>query len=68
MTRQDFRPSMRTESLDQPQAWRSLVACAGHDSLGLYGVHAAIEFSDGCRGTGRLDSVNALIERMREDV
>jgi riboflavin kinase / FMN adenylyltransferase len=38
------------------------------DDLDLYGVHAAIEFSQRLRGNVRFESVEALIEQMRRDV
>jgi riboflavin kinase/FMN adenylyltransferase len=38
------------------------------DDLDLYGVHAAIEFTQRLRGTLRFDSVAALVEQMRRDV
>src|SRR5579859_1131416 len=38
------------------------------DDLDLYGVHAAIDFTDRLRGTVRFDSVDALITQMHEDV
>lgn len=38
------------------------------DDLDLYGVHAAIDFGVRLRGTLRFDSVDALVEQMREDV
>ncbi|MBV9452172.1 MAG: bifunctional riboflavin kinase/FAD synthetase [Streptosporangiaceae bacterium] len=48
---------------------RSVEAYAlDRDDLDLYGVHAAIEFTDRLRGTVRFDSVEALIEQMRTDV
>jgi riboflavin kinase / FMN adenylyltransferase len=36
--------------------------------LDLYGLHAAIDFAVRLRGTLRFDSVDALVEQMREDV
>jgi riboflavin kinase / FMN adenylyltransferase len=39
-----------------------------HDDLDLYGVHAAIDFTDRLRGTLRFDSVDALVEQMHRDV
>jgi riboflavin kinase / FMN adenylyltransferase len=36
--------------------------------LDLYGLHAAIDFAVGLRGTLRFDSVDALVEQMRVDV
>jgi riboflavin kinase / FMN adenylyltransferase len=36
--------------------------------LDLYGVHAAIDFTARLRGTLRFDSVEALVEQMRDDV
>jgi riboflavin kinase/FMN adenylyltransferase len=38
------------------------------DDLDLYGVHAAIDFTNRLRGTLRFDSVDALVEQMRHDV
>ncbi len=38
------------------------------DDLDLYGVRAAIEFAARLRGTERFDSVDALVDQMREDV
>jgi riboflavin kinase/FMN adenylyltransferase len=38
------------------------------DDLDLYGVHAAIDFAVRLRGTLRFDSVDALVEQMRQDV
>ena len=38
------------------------------DDLDLYGVHAAIDFAVRLRGTLRFDSVDALVEQMRDDV
>jgi riboflavin kinase/FMN adenylyltransferase len=36
--------------------------------LDLYGVHAAIDFTERLRGTLRFDSVDALVEQMTRDV
>lgn len=36
--------------------------------LDLYGLHAAIDFAVRLRGTLRFDSVDALVEQMRQDV
>ena len=36
--------------------------------LDLYGVHAAIDFTERLRGTLRFDSVDALVEQMARDV
>ena len=36
--------------------------------LDLYGLHAAIDFAVRLRGTLRFDSVDALVEQMRDDV
>jgi riboflavin kinase / FMN adenylyltransferase len=38
------------------------------DDLDLYGARAAIEFAARLRGTERFDSVDALVDQMREDV
>jgi riboflavin kinase/FMN adenylyltransferase len=38
------------------------------DDLDLYGVHAAIDFAVRLRGTLRFESVDALVEQMRQDV
>jgi riboflavin kinase/FMN adenylyltransferase len=38
------------------------------DDLDLYGVHAAIEFTERLRGNVRFDSIDALIVQMRADV
>jgi riboflavin kinase/FMN adenylyltransferase len=38
------------------------------DDLDLYGVHAAIEFTDRLRGNVRFDSIEALIEQITQDV
>jgi riboflavin kinase/FMN adenylyltransferase len=38
------------------------------NDLDLYGVHAAMDFAERLRGTLRFDSVDALVEQMRQDV
>jgi riboflavin kinase / FMN adenylyltransferase len=38
------------------------------DDLDLYGVHAAIDFTTRLRGTLRFDSVDELVDQMRQDV
>jgi riboflavin kinase / FMN adenylyltransferase len=48
---------------------RTLEAYAlDRDDLDLYGVHAAIDFAHRLRGTLKFDSVDALVEQMRQDV